>query len=623
MLKWITIVLCQLPSAVFGLEKENFRLFFLNLNKLEFENAKLNASRETDSVLQFEMRQLANILYYEGQIDKSTFSSNTSNPSGKGDRTISVLRALNTGYLSLFYDSVKGDAFRNFHKAYQLAKESENPSLIKACLMATLRYFNLEIAQSSDAYLPYLNHLEKIQSDSVDQIWIVLYKLIFYSKSLDKRSLDDYYLKLSESLDTYEKSLDSASPILVHIFYEKGLKYDIEKNLRSAEKYYKKSIAQAMDYPFLRYHRFFANLKLLWVENSKRNFTAAQRYLTNAKKEVDIADTLRSNYHLNLYHAVFLHTQNKNDSAYALLMRVYSGSFQVNFMTNSLVINRLTVELETQEKENANLKLRANRTWLTSALVGVALLFIISYLAYASQRSKNRVQLKEKEMQSMRLEKLLKDHELFGINSMIEGQEKERQRIANDLHDNLGSLLATVKLHFHNLKNRTNSTESEQDLLLQKTDDLIEEAYQRVRSIAHAKNAGVNAQDGLLPAVYNLASKVSILNKLVIDVEEHGMDERLENSLELTIFRMIQELVANVIKHAQATEATIHLTQYDDSINLMVEDNGIGFDTSQIKPQETMGLYSIQKRIENLGGKVTIDSIPQKGTAVIIDIPLT
>jgi signal transduction histidine kinase len=186
----------------------------------------------------------------------------------------------------------------------------------------------------------------------------------------------------------------------------------------------------------------------------------------------------------------------------------------------------------------------------------------------------------------------------------------------------LGSVLATLKLHFQNIKARKDRKESDQDVLLQKTDDLLEEAYQKVRSIAHAGNVGMNAKEGLLPAVKNFASKVSIINKLMIEVEEHGMDKRLENSLEITIFRVIQELITNVIKHAHASEAIINLTHYEDSINLMVEDNGIGFNISHIKPRETMGLYSIQKRIENLGGRVTIDSIPQKGTTVIIDVPL-
>nr|WP_256259885.1 sensor histidine kinase [Winogradskyella luteola] len=200
---------------------------------------------------------------------------------------------------------------------------------------------------------------------------------------------------------------------------------------------------------------------------------------------------------------------------------------------------------------------------------------------------------------------------------MIEGQEKERQRIANDLHDDLGGLMATVKLHFNALKDKDSPE------LYEKTNNLIEEAYQKVRSVAHAKNSGVIAKQGLLKAVRHMAEKISASNEIQIDVLDHGLDNRLENSLELTSFRIIQELITNVIKHAEASEATIHLTNHEDSINIMVEDNGKGFNPSQVtKTKKGMGISSIDKRVEHLDGKLTIESEKNKGTTVIIDIPL-
>ena len=200
---------------------------------------------------------------------------------------------------------------------------------------------------------------------------------------------------------------------------------------------------------------------------------------------------------------------------------------------------------------------------------------------------------------------------------MIEGQEKERQRIANDLHDDLGGLMATVKLHFNALKDKKSPE------LFNKTNELIDEAYDKVRSVAHAKNSGVIAKQGLLSAVTNMAEKISSSNKIAIEVHDHGLENRLENSLELTIFRIIQELITNTIKHAEATKASIHLTHHEDSLNIMVEDNGKGFNPSQItKTNKGMGISSIDKRIEHLNGTMTIESEPDKGTTTIIDIPL-
>jgi hypothetical protein len=282
----------------------------------------------------------------------------------------------------------------------------------------------------------------------------------------------------------------------------------------------------------------------------------------------------------------------------------------------------IQTKYETEKKEKENLKLKQNKLWLLIGLAIALLLLTTSYFAFRHQKNKKKILLKEKELQEQKLEKLLKNQELSSIDAMIEGQEKERQRIANDLHDNLGSLLATLKLHFHNLKVKKDRLKTEENILFERTDQLIDETYQKVRSMAHAKNAGIKANESLLPAVKNFASKVSLANALVIDVIDDGMEVRLDNALEMTIFRVIQELITNIIKHAHATEANIHLTNHGNFINILVEDNGVGFNTNEVKPQSGMGLYSIQTRIENLEGKVTIESFEGKGTSVIIDIPI-
>ncbi|MFS4467127.1 ATP-binding protein [Maribacter sp. 2210JD10-5] len=308
-----------------------------------------------------------------------------------------------------------------------------------------------------------------------------------------------------------------------------------------------------------------------------------------------------------------------NQAKYLKLHLAYKDS--VNEETQNTAMLDIQTKYEVEKKENENLKLKQNKTWLTVGLSILTLLLLLSYLAYKNQLSKKKIAESAKEIEQQKVEKLLKDQEINGIDAMIEGQEKERQRIADDLHDNLGSLLATLKLHFQNFKIRKERIENQEKELLNKTDNLIEEAYRKVRSMAHAKNAGVKSNVGLLPAIKNFAAKVTIVNQLVIDVEDHGMEERLENSLEIGIFRIIQELITNVIKHSKATESTIHLTHHEDNINIMVEDNGIGFDSSKLKFAQGMGLYSIRKRVENINGRLIIDSIVSRGTTIIIDIP--
>lgn len=266
------------------------------------------------------------------------------------------------------------------------------------------------------------------------------------------------------------------------------------------------------------------------------------------------------------------------------------------------------LEIESKRKQNFNL--------LVGALGIILFGGLTAFLLQKNTRKKQKLAEQEKALETQKLATVLKEQELISIDAMIEGQEKERQRIANDLHDDLGGLMATVKLYFNELKEKQTSE------LFDKTTKLLDESYQKIRSISHTKNSGVIANQGLLQAVQNMADKITISNKIVIHVKNHGLENRLENSLELTIFRIIQELITNVLKHANASEVTIHLTNHEEALNILVEDNGIGFNPSQITTKNNgMGISNIDKRVEHLNGTMTIESQIYKGTSIIIDIP--
>lgn len=590
--------------------------FFSNLRALRFEEAKLAAEKVSDSALRQELINLADLLYYGGQKDKKFFTQPEKNTNENNDRTLAAVRQLYIGYYSLFYDQLKGDAYRCFHRANQIAAESSDLELKKACAYAFLKYYGFEIAQNGNSHQTYLKALEELQSDSVDELWTILYKMVFMSKAVS--GLDTAYFKSAKDLDLVEVQIDKSSPLLAYLYYEKALSFFASNDFKHATEYYLKTVEQSKDLPFLNTEKFLSFIKLMVIATNEKRFTDATRYLRQASLTRNKADTLRSDYYLNLYGSVLMNAQNKNDSAYQLLMQAYRAEFQLDFRRNAIEINQLNVELETQEKMNANLVLRQKQIWLISALLVTGLLCVAIYYAYSNQKAKNKIQMKNNDAQ---IDKLLKEQELIGINSMLEGQEKERQNIANELHDDLGSVLTTLKFHFEAI--HEHSKDESQQPAFEHSNKLLDEAYQKVRTIAHLRNSGVDPNEGLLPGIRNFTSKISRLNSLSIDINEHGMNRRLDNSLEITVFRIIQELIANVIRHAKATAVNIHLTQHEQSLNIMVEDNGVGFDTTQIKPSSGMGLYSIQKRVENLGGNVTVESTKKSGTTVIIDIPFS
>jgi signal transduction histidine kinase len=609
-----TILLALILLPAYGRETTPY---FSNLKALKFDEAKHSAASISDSTLRHEMIDLADLLFYAGQKNKNDFNQPVSDVDDDDDKTISVVRLLYAGYYNLFYYQLKGSAFRFFHIANQIATESGDPDLMKACAYAFLKYYSFEIAQNSDDYQPHLETLESLRTDHVDDLWITLYKMIFHSKSLS--GTDSIYYTIAKDLDVHETAIDPESPLLAYLYYEKALPFYGKNELDKSAEYYKKAVDQSKGYPFLNTERFLALIKLMQLATVGKKFAEARSHLHEARMNRNQADTLRSDYYINLYTSLLLNAESKNDSAYQLLMKAYIQDFQLDFRRNTFEINRLNVELETQEKENVNLKLRETGVWLITALLATGLIAVASYFAYSHQRAMNRIQARDNEAN---IENMMKEQELAGINSMLEGQEKERQALANELHDNLGSVLTTLKFHFHTFRENASTVGQSSAPLLEHSDKLLDEAYQKVRTLAHLRNAGVDPNEGLLPAIKNFTSKVSRLNSLTIEVHDHGMVKRLDNSLEITLFRITQELISNVIKHAKASTATIHLTQHEQSLNILVEDNGTGFDTAMIKPSTGMGLYSIQKRVENLGGIVTIESMAKSGTTVIIDIPI-
>lgn len=327
----------------------------------------------------------------------------------------------------------------------------------------------------------------------------------------------------------------------------------------------------------------------------------------------------KDSIHINQYSSKHFAAKENFRMAYKYLANSLEKQYLLDYKENNIQNSSLEIELQTAEKEKQLLieqqKKKQNRN-IAFSLAGILILGgIIGFLIQRNTKRKQLLAEKGKALEIQKLATVLKEQELKSIDAMIAGQEKERQRIANDLHDDLGSLMANVKLHFDALKDNPSPE------LYTKANNLIENAYDKIRGIAHAKNSGVMANKGLLKAINDIANTNSITNKLHIQVVDYGLEQQLENSLELTIFRIIQELIANIIKHAEATEATIHITNHDDTINLMIEDNGKGFDTKIISKQEGMGIHNIDKRIESLGGTITIESEINKGTTVIIDIP--
>jgi len=475
------------------------------------------------------------------------------------------------------------------------------------------KYHELDTEPFMDEYLQFAR--EQNDPELLARAHDQLAKVLIASDYME--SLRQFQLALKQSRKT------SDSLLIAKIHHNTGVVYAEKLKLFDSAFYH-------YDQAFPVYEQLGLTDFMSYIYNNRASVYKQQENYPAAIENYLKADSItpaeysKENYRLRygwLAEAYEFNKDAENALKYLKLQNIYRDSLSNEKQQTAML--DIQTKYEVEKKENDNLRLKQRNIWLFVALGILLLLLIIGYLAYKNLQKRKKITDKNNEVQKQKLENLLQQQELAGIDAMIEGQEKERQRIANDLHDNLGSLLATIKLHFQNLKVRKDRLKEEEDKLLKQTDELIDEAYQEVRKIAHARNAGVPANEGLLPAVRNFAAKVSAANRLIIEVEDTGMEQRLENSFEITVFRIIQELITNIIKHAEATEAVIHLTHHGEEINLMVEDNGRGFETGKTQYKEGMGIYSIQKRVEYMNGTVDVESVPNKGTSVIINIPVS
>ncbi|MCB0669419.1 MAG: sensor histidine kinase [Saprospiraceae bacterium] len=271
----------------------------------------------------------------------------------------------------------------------------------------------------------------------------------------------------------------------------------------------------------------------------------------------------------------------------------------------------------------AGLELQRQKKLRTVLIVGIILLIFsvvliarILQLRIAAQKLRRE---NEKVVYSNKIAHMEFERKTVAINSMLNGQEKERSRIAKDLHDGLGSLLATIKYQLETIIDHT--VRQDQENPLHHTGALIDTACDEVRRIAHNMMPQALKEFGLIAAIKDLATNVE---QTGIEVHVESLDEariRLPLNEENILYRIVQELLQNCIKHARASKIIIQLATYKQQMILTIEDDGVGFtpDSSTLG----MGLQNIKTRIGVLKGAFEIDAQPGVGSTFTITVPLS
>lgn len=311
------------------------------------------------------------------------------------------------------------------------------------------------------------------------------------------------------------------------------------------------------------------------------------------------------NFELGNYKDAYLYFEKRN----AIRDSINTSKLQFN-------MQQLDAKFKSTEKDKNILLLEKKQTkqktfiYSLSAIIIGLLLF--SFLLYRNYNARKKISAQE-------ITQLQQEKIIDATQNMIQGEEAERTRLARDLHDGLGGMLSGVKFQLNSMKGNVILSE-ENALTFTKSISQIDNAITEMRRVAHNMMPEALLKFGLNDTLKNYCESVSQNSELLVSYQSFGLENRLDQSTEIVLYRIVQELLNNTVKHAKANQAQVQLSRIENRITLTVEDNGKGFDVNSIS-KKGIGLSNIQNRVDYLNGKMDIKS-DEKGTSTHIEFEI-
>ena len=535
-----------------------------------------------------------------------------------------VVANFNIG-VALSYQGLSEDIFY-LEKITPLAEKTESYDILaRANTNLGINFYNNE--QFDKAYKYFLVSGDQHIKNN-DYVIYTFDRLAFASCLLNMDSLE----RAKTILDTVETIVDTLGKkenyqlyynILGEYYYEKE-EYDTAiENYKKAEELLKSNEVVKND--LLLYMNFMESYAAMG------NYKAAHTYAynglqiakTNQNKllEADLNKAL-SDYEYNLGH---------HELAYTHLQNYVAISDSANLAEQKKELNRVETKFQTERKERKILELqnennqvelllsrnRAQNYFLLLVSLGLLLLAVTAFVGYRNFKKKNQ-------LKAIEIEKLKYEQEAKVYNAMLDGQEHERKRLAIDLHDGLAGRLSATRINLEKLTLGKKQGEGEEELQILKAAENIDDALSELRSIARNLMPETLFKFGLKTAIEDYCSSISSGTEDVkFILQFYDSDIPLSKNALLTLYRIMQELINNAVKHAKAKEVLIQYIIENQKINITVEDNGIGFSKSDLINKSGMGLKNLNTRVAYLNGTIEFDSIPGEGTTVQIEIDMT
>lgn len=354
-----------------------------------------------------------------------------------------------------------------------------------------------------------------------------------------------------------------------------------------------------------RYNLYLADVLMKW-----KKFPEALNHIQNVEKLRTAEHSLE--IEMDLYEMSSKYYFGTNDfkkgSAYLnkfhnLKDSVYSAELSENVASMEVKHNTQQLRLEKAESEAANLKLtnenlRGNQLRNYIILGAVILLLVGSVVFYLSNQKLKRFEERKR------------------INAILQSEETERTRIARELHDGLGQLLSTARI---NAAAIDGVADEEDEVILNNAIELIDQAIGEVRVISHNLMPQALSDKGIVEALQELVVRTNTAKRTQVNFSCSDFASVIPKFVQLTIYRVVQEIVTNMLKHANATQITIELSGEESHFNLVVADNGKGFDLESIAKSDGIGWENIQTRLSLINAKFNIESTIGKGTSVTIE----
>ncbi len=288
-------------------------------------------------------------------------------------------------------------------------------------------------------------------------------------------------------------------------------------------------------------------------------------------------------------------------------------------------IEQLEINYQITKKEKQILELqqvkKQQQLLIWGLTSGIAVILMISLLIYKNYRQKRKLMLADATLQQQKINELQTETRLLATRSVLQGQEEERTRLAKDLHDGLGSILSGAKYSFSHVKSNL-TISPENSLAFDRSIALLDTSIKELRRIAHNMMPEALVRFGLDTALKDFCDSIDQSHALHVTYQSFELnDDTIPQSKTSSIYRIIQELVNNSLKHANAQTALVQLIKKEDMLSITVEDDGRGFDAAILKNNTGIGYLNLKKRVAYINGKMDVQTAVGKGTSITIEIP--